>query len=430
MTTHTQKQGLALGMSTLAFAFNFAVWTMFSIIGIKIKSELGLNETEFGLLVATPILTGSLVRLPLGILSDRFGGRIIYLVQMILVAVSTYGLAFATQYWQYLVVGLFVGLAGGAFAIGIQYTSSWFSKERQGTVMGIFGAGNTGAAITNFVAPLIVVAWGWRAVPQVYSIAMLVMAVAFWLLTSTDPRYEERKAGRLKHITLAQQLAPLKDARVWRFGLAYFFVFGGFVALALWLPKYYIAEYGLDFKTAALITILFTLPAGSVRALGGWVSDKFGGRIVNWWVFWICLVCLFFLSYPPTTMTIHGIKGDVSLHIGLNVWVFTILIFVVGTAQGFGSASVYRCIADYYHDNIGSVGGLVGVIGGLGGFSLPILFGVAADRIGVRSSCFMLLYGLVATVMIWTYYAVKAEKMAVLAKKDELRAAMMKEELI
>ena len=154
-------------MSTLAFAFNFAVWTMFSIIGIKIKSELGLNETEFGVLVATPILTGSLIRLPLGILSDRFGGRGVYLVQMILVAVSTYGLAFATQYWQYLMVGLFVGLAGGAFAIGIQYTSAWFSKARQGTVMGIFGAGNAGAAITNFVAPLIVVAWGWRAVPQV-----------------------------------------------------------------------------------------------------------------------------------------------------------------------------------------------------------------------------------------------------------------------
>ncbi|MDP2026770.1 nitrate/nitrite transporter [Sulfuriferula sp.] len=430
MTTHTQKQGLALGMSTLAFAFNFAVWTMFSIIGIKIKSELGLNETEFGVLVATPILTGSLVRLPLGILSDRFGGRIVYLVQMILVAVSTYGLAFATQYWQYLVVGLFVGLAGGAFAIGIQYTSAWFSKQRQGTVMGIFGAGNAGAAITNFVAPLIVVAWGWRAVPQVYSIAMLVMAVAFWLLTSTDPRHAERKAGQLKHVSLAQQLAPLKDVRVWRFGLAYFFVFGGFVALALWLPKYYITEYGLDLKSAALITMLFTLPSGAIRALGGWFSDKFGGRTVNWWVLWICLVCLFFLSYPPTTMTIHGIKGDVSLHIGLNVWVFTALIFVVGIAQGFGKASVYRCIADYYYDNIGSVGGLVGVIGGLGGFSLPILFGVAADRIGVRSSCFMLLYGLVVAVMIWTYYAVKAEKMAVLANKDELRAAMMKEELI
>lgn len=427
MATHTRKQVQVLGASTLAFAFNFAVWTMFSIIGIKIKGELGLNETEFGILVATPILTGSLTRLPLGLLSERYGGRIVFFVQMLLVSVATYGLAFANQYWQYLLVGLCVGLAGGSFAIGIQYTSAWFSKARQGTAMGIFGAGNAGAAITNLVAPLIVVAWGWRAVPQVYSLAMLVMAIAFWFFTYTDPRREERKAGRLGHVTLAAQLAPLKDARVWRFGLAYFFVFGGFVALALWLPKYYIAEYGLDLKTAAFITMIFTLPSGVIRALGGWVSDKFGGRVVNWWVFWISAVCLFFLSYPQTTMTIHGIKGDVVLHVGLNAWVFTVLVFIVGLAQGFGKASVYRCIADYYHDSIGSVGGLVGVIGGLGGFGLPILFGIAADAVGVRSSCFMLLYGLVAVVMIWSHYAIKEEQKAIGANKDPARAGVLKE---
>ena len=162
-----RKQYTVLAMNTLAFTVNFAVWTMFSVIGIKIKDELGLNETEFGLLVATPIRTGSLVRLPLGLLTDRFGGRIVYLIQMILVAVSTYGLAFADQYWQYLAIGLCVGLAGGSFAIGIAYTSAWFDKERQGTALGIFGAGNAGAAVTNMVAPLIVVALGWRAVPEI-----------------------------------------------------------------------------------------------------------------------------------------------------------------------------------------------------------------------------------------------------------------------
>ena len=120
-------------MNTMAFAVNFAVWVMFSIIGIKIKGELNLSETEFGLLVATPILTGSLVRLPLGILTDRYGGRTVFFIQMILVAIPTYFVAFATQYWQYLVLGLFVGLAGGSFAVGIAYTSAWFSKERQGT---------------------------------------------------------------------------------------------------------------------------------------------------------------------------------------------------------------------------------------------------------------------------------------------------------
>jgi NNP family nitrate/nitrite transporter-like MFS transporter len=375
------------------------------------------------------VLTGSLIRLPLGILTDRFGGRIVYFIQMILVAIPTYGLAFATEYWHYLTVGLFVGLAGGSFAVGIAYTSAWFPKEKQGTAMGIFGAGNAGSAVTNLAAPLIIVAFGWRAVPQVYSVAMLVMALVFWLFTYPEPRLEERKrAGTFP--TLADQLAPLAEMRVWRFGLAYFFVFGGFVALALWLPKYYVAEYGLTLQSAAFITMFFTLPSGLIRALGGWVSDRFGGSTTTWWVFWVCIVCLFFLSYPPTTLVIHGIRGDVHLHIVVGVVLFTVLVFVVGVAQGIGKASVYRELADYYPSNMGSVGGLVGVIGGLGGFALPIVFGIAADATNVRSSTFMLMYAVVAGVMIWTWMAERGERAEALEREPALRDQLVKEHLL
>lgn len=406
MASHRFKQNSVLTMNTVAFACNFAVWTMFSIIGIKIKQELGLNDTEFGILVATPILTGSLTRLPLGLLSDRFGGRIVFFIQMLCVAVPTYGLAFATQYWQYLVIGLFVGLAGGSFAIGIAYTSAWFEHSRQGTAMGIFGAGNAGAAITNLVAPIILVTFGWQMVPKVYSVAMLVMAIIFWLFTYNDPEHEERrKLGT--HVSLAEQLAPLREMRVWRFGLYYYFVFGGFVALALWLPKYYVGEYHLDLETASLITLCFTLPSGLIRALGGWMADKYGARRVNWGVFWVCLCCLFFVSYPQTTLVVHGIEGDVDWRIGLSLPMFTVLVFVIGIAQGIGKASVYRIIHDYYPDHMGSVGGIVGVIGGLGGFSLPIMFGLASDLLNIRSSCFMLLFGLVATCMVLMHFSIR-----------------------
>ncbi len=430
---YSREQIFALTASTLAFAVNFAVWVMFSVIGIKIKTELNLNETEFGLLVATPILTGSLVRLPLGLLTDRYGGRIIYFLQMIAVVIPTWLLSYATEYWQYLVLGLFIGVAGGSFAVGIAYTSAWFSKERQGTAMGIFGAGNAGSSLTKFIAPMIIAASAtasWRAVPQVYAAAMLVMAVLFWFLTSEDPLHRKADRKDRRHPKLSEQLLPLLDVRVWRFGLAYYFVFGAFVAMALWLPKYYVGEYGLPLATAAFLTIAFDLPSGAIRALGGWASDKWGGNKVTWWVLWISLVCMFLLSYPPTTMIVHAIKGDVAIDIGLGIVGFTVLVFIVGLAQGFGKASVYRSLADHYPTSMGVVGGIVGVIGGLGGFSLPIMFGIAADVIGVRSSCFMLMTGVVAVTMIWMWVAERNEREGILEQHAEARAALAGADLV
>jgi MFS transporter, NNP family, nitrate/nitrite transporter len=438
IAAETSKPGLsreqisALSMSTLAFAVNFAVWVMFSVIGIKIKAELNLNETEFGLLVATPILTGSLIRLPLGILTDRYGGRIVYFVQMLAVVIPTWVLSYATEYWQYLVLGLFIGVAGGSFAVGIAYTSAWFSKERQGTAMGIFGAGNAGSSLTKFIAPMIIAAsatGSWRMVPKVYAVAMLVMAILFWFLTTEDPMHRKDAAAQ-RRPKLAEQLLPLLDLRVWRFGLAYYFVFGAFVALALWLPKYYVGQYGLPLATAAFLTILFDLPSGAIRALGGWASDKWGGNTVTWWVMWISLACMFLLSYPRTTMIVHGIRGDMAFDVGLGIVMFTVLISIVGLAQGFGKASVYRSLADHYPKNMGAVGGLVGVIGGLGGFTLPIMFGIAADVTNLRSSCFMLITGVVVVTMIWMWVAERNEREGILAQHAAAREALVGAELI
>jgi NNP family nitrate/nitrite transporter-like MFS transporter len=423
-----KKQISVLSMNTLAFTVNFAVWTMFSVIGIKIKGELGLSETEFGLLIATPILTGSLSRLPLGFLTDRYGGRTVYFIQMILVAIATYGLHFADQLWQYLLIGLCMGLAGGSFAIGIAYTSAWFSKKQQGVAMGIFGAGNAGAALNIFVAPLIVVALGWRAVPVIYSVAMLVMAFVFLFFTYNDPQLEDRRKNA-SFPTIGEQFKALTETRVWRYGLAYYFVFGGFVALSLWLPKYYMTEYGLDLKQAAFISLIFVLPSGVIRALGGWIADKWGGDRTTWWVFWVSIICLFFLSYPPTSVTVHRISEDLTFEIATSVTLFTIFAFIVGIAQGIGKASVYRSLADHYSGNMGPVGGLVGVIGGLGGFTLPIMFGAAVDATGVRSTTFMLMFGVLAIVMIWTWLAERGEREEVLARRPGLREQLVQEEL-
>jgi MYXO-CTERM domain-containing protein len=185
--------------------------------------------------VATPILTGSLVRLPLGILTDRYGGRIVFFIQMLLVSIPTWLVSYATEYWQYLVLGLFVGLAGGSFAVGIAYTSTWFSKERQGTAMGIFGAGNAGSSLTKFVAPMIIAAFGaWQMVPKVYAVAMIVMAILFWFFTYTDPLHQKDARTKPRPTEPGPAVACRCSTRgSGASGWPYAFVFGGFVALAL-----------------------------------------------------------------------------------------------------------------------------------------------------------------------------------------------------
>jgi MFS transporter, NNP family, nitrate/nitrite transporter len=191
---------------------------------------------------------------------------------------------------------------------------------------------------------------------------------------------------------------------VWRYSQYYSIVFGGYVALSLWMTKYYIAEYGFDLKLAALLAACFSLPGGVLRALGGYFSDKFGAHTVTWWVLWVSLACLFFLSYPPTDLTINTIRGPATFHLGLGPVSFTIIMFTMGIAFAVGKASVFKYIADDYPKNIGVISGIVGLAGGLGGFLMPIMFGALVDLTGVRSSAFMLLFGVVWTSLMWMYF--------------------------
>lgn len=410
------EQGRALWLSTIAFTVCFAVWTIFAIIGIQIKKDLGLSETQFGLLVGTPILTGSLIRLLLGIWSDQYGGRVVYTITMLAAALMTGLLTFAYDYTTFLIAALGVGIAGGSFSVGVAYVVKWYPKEKQGTALGIFGAGNVGAAVTKFAAPVIMIAYGWKTVALVWAIALAVTAVIFFLFTKDDPDLARRRASGQKPEPLSAMMEPLKNIQVWRFSLYYFFVFGGFVALALWLPRYLIGVYGLDIAAAGMVGAMYSIPASIFRAYGGHLSDKYGARTVMYWTFLVAVVCTFILAYPPTQYVVEGIRGPIAFSTRMGLLGFMAVAFVLGFFMSLGKAAVYKHIPVYYPDRVGAVGGVVGLVGGLGGFVLPIAFGALNDLTGVWQSCFWLLFVIAAISLIWMHLAVRQmEKAAAVA---------------
>ncbi len=396
-----------LTISTISFICCFAVWTIFSIIGIKIKAQLGLSETEFALLIATPILTGSLSRLILGIWTDQYGGRKVYTCLMITASIATCLLTKASTYPMFLLAALGVGLAGGSFAVGITYVSTWYPKEQQGTALGIFGLGNFGAAVTNFIAPLLLIKFGWHKVAEIYACMLFCMAILFFFIADEDPSIRNRQTTGTKAKSIMEQMSPLKHLQVWRFALYYFFVFGAFVALALWLPRYYIGAYGLDLITAGWLTFMYSMPGSIFRALGGWCSDIYGARKVMYITFLASIICLFFLSYPSTDYIIHGFKGEISFSIKIGLTPFVILTIILGFFMSLGKAAVYKHIPVYYPESVGAVGGVVGLVGGLGGFILPICFGLLNDFIGIWTSCFMALFIITVIAFLWMHLSIR-----------------------
>jgi NNP family nitrate/nitrite transporter-like MFS transporter len=407
-----------LVLSTIGFTVAFAVWVMFSIVGVPLREEFGLSTGQFALLAAIPILTGSVLRVPFGIWTDRYGGRLMFSLLLAVTAVPTYLVSRADSYGELLVFGFCLGMAGITFAVGIAWVSAWYPRERQGFALGMFGAGNVGASITKLAAPWLVtvvaaggalggfVPGGWRFVPFVYSFMLLAMAGVMWV---TAPAPDHRPGAGRSWIEL---IRPLRVLRVWRFGLYYVVVFGAYVALALWLPKYYVDVFGFDLKAAGLLTAVFILPASLLRPVGGHLSDRFGARRVMYWVFGLMTVTLIVLSAPSGHITLYlppavepdGLREVMRFEMGPVL--FTVLVFLMGVAMGIGKAAVYKHIPEYFPNDVGAVGGLVGAVGGLGGFFLPLMFAWVMEWSGLPQSTFWVLLAFTLVSLIWMHLVI------------------------
>ncbi len=419
ISSKRSRRASVLVFSTLSFTVLFAVWLMLGVLGLKIKAEprllVGdaaerLNAAElqahvdarFEWLLSTAILFGAVFRLNFGLWAERFGGRKLMLGLLLFCAAPTAALAYADNFTELLVCAALCGLAGNSFSVGIAWNSAWFPPQTKGTALGIFGAGNVGAAGTKLLivlAPALLTlvpaaglagGWipgGWRVVPLFYAALLLTMAA---VLAAFCPRDQ---AADGNHRPLREMLRPLHCLRVWRFCLYYVVVFGAYVALSAWLPSYYVAAYDVNLRTASLLTALFIFPASLLRPFGGWLSDKFGPRIVTYGVFLGMMAAMIPLCLPSSVLAL-----------GVNA--FTLLITLVGVGMGIGKASVFKYIPDYFPRDVGAVGGVVGMMGAFGGFFLPKVFGWSSRQLGYPQAAFVVLLLLTTICLAWLHKVV------------------------
>jgi NNP family nitrate/nitrite transporter-like MFS transporter len=414
----TRDRRRILVLSTTAFTLMFAVWLMFGVLGIPIRDELGLSDVQLSWLASVAILNGALWRLPAGIAADRFGGRRVFIAMLLVTAVPAYLISQATSYTALLGYAFLVGFAGNAFSVGIAWNSAWYPREQQGFALGVFGAGNVGASVTKFVAPAVIatvpaagfasgaIPGGWRLVPFCYAVALVVMAAMMWTLA---PKHD-RKPGSGR--PLREMLTPLSTLRVWRFSMYYVVVFGAYVGLAAWLPKYYVDVFDVPLYKAALLTALFIFPASLLRPFGGYLSDRYGARRVMYGTFATMLLSTGLLMMPfghivlyvPSSYEADGVREVLPYQLGIVP--FTAALFVVGIAMGIGKAAVYKHIPEYFPHDVGAVGGLVGTLGALGGFLLPPLFAYGTRWTGLPQTTFFVLFVLTAVAALWMHLTV------------------------
>lgn len=469
MSTLSQSHKI-LFLNTLAFTICFACWTLNGVLVTFLvdKGIFNWSVVEVGWLLGIPILSGSIFRLPIGILTDKYGGKIVFSILLLLCSIPLFLLPFADSFWSFAILSFLFGLVGTSFAVGIGYTSIWYPKNWQGRALGIFGMGNAGAAITTFIAPTLLNDFskndpinGWKMLPITYAVVLVIIGIIFIIFAKNKKAQGDSK-------NLITLLSPLKSVRVWRFGAYYFLVFGCFVSYSQWLLPNFMNVYQTSLVMGGMFATMFSLPSGIIRAFGGYLSDKFGARKVMYWVLGSSIGISFLLMFPKmevfttgpgvlaanggvvteisnSTVSINGkaqvvntkaistkvetaifpvksswqeivvkqnqevkkkellAKGITQIKFSANMWVYLILVILIGISWGIGKAAVFKHIPEYFPNEVGVVGGMVGLIGGLGGFVGSIIFGYLLNSTGLWTSSWIFIFVISIVCLLWMH---------------------------
>ena len=364
---------LQLILATAAFAFCFAVFGSVSAMMPIMRKNLGFTPLQVSIALAVPILLGSLGRIPLGILTDRLGGRTVFSVVMAFAMIPAFFLGGATSFPQVVLFGFLIGVALASFSVGVAFVSGWYPANRQGMALGVYGAGNVGQSLAAYGSPALAgalgYAWGYRT----FSVLLFVWLLIFALTARNAPR--QGPARKLREL-----IQPLRDAQSWKLSAYYFLTFGGFVAMAVYLPIFLTEIFDLTPRDAGARTAGFVLLATAMRPAGGWLADRLSGHA-------ILTLAFPFVAIMATMMTRSSMVP------------FTIGALGMAAAIGLGNGAVFKLVPAYFPQSVGAVTGLVGAAGGLGGFFPPLVLGAIRQATGTFTWGFILL-GLAAIVCL------------------------------
>ncbi|WP_156396831.1 MFS transporter [Paenibacillus sp. Soil724D2] len=373
---------LALGLSTMAMMASFVIWSVFSPIAGQIQELFHLSTIQKSVLIATPVLLGSILRIPMGIYTDRFGGKRVFASTMLFLVIPLLLAGWVHSYWLLLLCALFIGMAGTTFAISLTYVSRWFPPERQGLVLGLAGLGNLGGAAASYALPFVFNSYGLEWVFWSLAIMIVIVTALFWIGTKDLPAPAKVK-------TFKQSMVVLKEPSTWYLSTFYFLTFGGFVAFSVYLPTFLKDLFQLSATEAGVKTAGFVVIATLIRPLGGYLADRIGSRRV--------LVVVF------AGIIITSLAMSVSLH---QFTGFSASCLTAAALLGVGNGAVFKMVPEVSSGNTGAVTGIVGAAGGVGGFFPPIILGIVKDLSGAYTIGFVMLM-LFACGCLYMNYATK-----------------------